>query len=132
MKKGLLFSLPLMMTASLFADEAAPARGQSMYQTLIMIGIALLFFYLILWRPEQKRRKKMNELRNHLSKGDRVTAMGIVGTVSSIKETTIILKMVDGAKIEVLKAAISEVQPATTEDSKHVDISSAETNGADS
>jgi len=133
MKKGLLFSLPLLASASLFADEAAPARGgQSMYQTLIMIGIALVFFYLILWRPEQKRRKKMNDLRTNLSKGDRVTAMGIVGTVAQIKDTTIILKMVDGAKIEVLKAAISEVQPGSSAEGKQVDISSAETNGADS
>lgn len=132
MKKGLLFTLPLFLSASLFADDAtAPARGQSMYQTLIMIGIALVFFYLILWRPEQKRRKKMESLRKNLSKGDRITAMGIVGTVTQIKEQTIIVKMVDGAKIEVLKGAISEVQPSTTE-SKQVDISSAETNGADS
>lgn len=132
MKKGLLFTLPLFLSASLFADEtAAPARGQSMYQTVIMIGIALVFFYLILWRPEQKRRKKMEGLRKNLSKGDRVTAMGIVGTVAQIKEQTIIVKMVDGAKIEVLKGAISEVQPSTT-DSKQVDISAAETNGADS
>ena len=132
MKKGLLFSLPFLLSVSLFADEAAaPARGQSMYQTLIMIGIALVFFYLILWRPEQKRRKKMANLRSNLSKGDRVTAMGIVGTVAQIKEQTVILKMIDGAKIEVLKGAISEVQPLNSE-SKQVDISSAETNGSDS
>ena len=35
--------------------------------------------------------------------------------VDKIKETTLILKMVDGAKIEVLKAAISDVQPGTEE-----------------
>ena len=137
MKKGLLSLLSLSLSAHLFADEASPAiRGsQSMYQTLIMIGIALLFFYLILWRPEQKRRKKMNDLRSNLSKGDRVTAMGIIGIVAQIKETTIILKMVDGAKIEVLKTAISEVQPlSSAEEDKHkqVDISSAETSKADS
>lgn len=132
MKKGLLFSLPLLMSASLFADEAATQRGQNMYQTFIMIGIALVFFYLILWRPEQKRRKKAESLRNSLAKGDRVTAMGIVGTVAQVKEGTVILKMVDGAKIEVMKAAISDVQSGAGQDGKQVDISSAETNGADS
>lgn len=112
MKKGLLLSLPLFLSASLFAEDAAPARGQNMYQTFIMIGVALLFFYLILWRPEQKRRKKMEQVRKTLAKGDRVTAMGIIGTVSSVKDSTVILKMVDGAKIEVVKGAITEVQPA--------------------
>lgn len=133
MKKSLALSFPLLTTASLFADEKAPARGQSMYQTFIMIGIALVFFYLILWRPEKKRRKKMEQQRNNLSKGDRVTAMGIVGTVFAIKETTLILKMVDGAKIEVLKAAISDVQPAaTSQESAQMETSSPKTNGAGS
>ncbi len=116
MKKGLLL-LPLFASATLFADEAAPAaREQNMWQTVIMIGIALLFFYLILWRPEQKRRKKMEKQRSSLSKGDRVTAMGIIGTVSRVDEKTVILKMVDGAKIEVIKGAITDVQPASSEE----------------
>ncbi len=131
--------LPFFMMASvpLFADEAAPAaREQSMWQTVIMIGIALVFFYFILWRPEQKRRKTMQKQREALKKGDRVTAMGIVGTVASIKDNTntVILRMVDGAKIEVVKAAITDVQPGTEEDAKkaekeegkRVDFSSTE------
>jgi len=131
MKKGHLLTLSLFLSTTLFADEAAAAPGQSMYQTFIMIGVALVFFYLILWRPEQKRRKKMEQLRTHLSKGDRVTAMGIIGTVAEIKEKTLILKMVDGAKIEILKAAISEVEPAS-QGSKQVDINSTENGKADS
>jgi len=74
----------------------------------------------------------MEQKRSNLSKGDRVTAMGIVGTVSQIKETTVILKMVDGAKIEMIKTAISNVEPAANQEGKQVEISSAETNGADS
>ena len=42
------------------ADSAAVAKGQDFYQTMIMVGIAVVFFYFILWRPEQKRRKKMD------------------------------------------------------------------------
>ena len=99
----------------------APPHEQGFEQTLIMIGIALLFFYLILWRPEQKRRKAMELQRNSLKKGDRVIAMGIVGTVVRIEENTLILRMVDGAKIEVLKAAINEVIPGTSDEVKRDD-----------
>ena len=45
---------------SLFAQAPAddiPVREQSMYQTFILLALALAFFYFILWRPEQKRRK---------------------------------------------------------------------------
>ncbi len=104
-----------MLTSSpLFAQEggeAAPAaRENSFWQTLIMIGIALVFFYFILWRPEQKRRKALEKQRSSLKMNDRVTAMGIIGTVAKIQDNTVILKMVDGSKIEVLKAAITDVQ----------------------
>lgn len=103
----------------LFADEAAPAAGgQSLTQTFVMIAVALVFFYFILWRPEQKRRKTMEQQRNSLKKGDQVTAMGIIGTVCTIKDTTIVLRMVDGAKIEFLKTAITDVRSGTEEDAK--------------
>ncbi len=97
-----------------FADgaSAAPQQGSFM-QTLVMIGVALLFFYFILWRPEQKRRKLMDQQRSAMKSGDKVTAMGIVGTVFKVQDTTVILKMVDGSKIEVLKAAITDVQPSS-------------------
>lgn len=125
MKKAFYLLAPLALSASLFAEEAAPAgRQQSMFQTLMMIGIALLFFYMILWRPEQKRRKKMKQQRESMRKGDRITAMGIVGTLDSMQDDTVILKMVDGAKIEVLKAAISDVKPASDSQKE------AQTNGA--
>lgn len=107
----------------LFGDdgEAMPGREQGLSQTLIMIGIALMFFYFILWRPEQKRRKAMEDQRSALKKGDRVTAMGILGTVVKIQEQTVILKMYDGSKIEVVKGAITDVIPGTEEDVKKAD-----------
>lgn len=114
MKNSLLFLLP---SATIFAQDAAPAPQSGITSTLIMIGIALVFFYFILWRPEQKRRKAAEQMRSSLKKGDKVTAMGIVGKVDRIQEQTVVLKMIDGAKIEVLKAAITDVQPGTEEDS---------------
>ncbi|MBU6384045.1 MAG: preprotein translocase subunit YajC [Verrucomicrobia bacterium] len=110
--KSLFFLAPV---AAMFAqDGGTPGGGIS--QTLIMIGIALVFFYFILWRPEQKRRKAAEQMRSALKKGDRVTAMGIIGRVEKIHDHTVVLKMVDGAKIEFLKAAITDVQAASEEE----------------
>lgn len=92
--------------------EGVPSPQQGMIQTVLMIGVAVLFFYLILWRPEQKRRKTLEDQRNKLKKGDRVIAMGIIGTVDKINQETVILKMVDGSKIEIVAAAITEVTSA--------------------
>ena len=94
--------------------EATPPVDQGFTQTLVMLAIAMVFFYFILFRPEQKRRKEIESQRNALKKGDRVIAMGIVGTVFKVQEETVILKMVDGAKVEMIKEAISEVAVAAT------------------
>ncbi len=134
-KTALALCAVLLSTGSLFADETAAApKDQNFMQTLMMIAIALVFFYFILWRPEQKKRKAMEQQRSALKKGDRVTAMGLIGTVFKIQEKTVILKMYDGSKIEILSAAITDVQPATEEeakkaekeDSKRVDFNSHE------
>ena len=60
----------------------------------------------------------MDEQRNTLKKGYRVTAMGIIGTVLRVQEQTVILKMYDGAKIEVVKGAITDVVPGSEEEAK--------------
>lgn len=122
--KKLVYSLiclqTFLLTSPLLAieEEPLPPREQGLWQTVIMIAIALLFFYFILWRPEQKRRKALEDQRTALKKGDRVTAMGIIGTVLRIQDQTVILRMYDGAKIEVLKGAITDVLPGTEEDIK--------------
>jgi preprotein translocase subunit YajC len=108
--KNLILLQLTLLPAFIFANEGdMPPRDNGIWQTVIMIGIAMFFFYFILWRPEQKRRKIIDEQRSAMKKGDKVTAMGIIGTVSKINDQTVILNMIEGAKIEVLKGAITEV-----------------------
>lgn len=121
MKKTLIPLLCLIFQAqSVFAagEASPPTPQQSIIQTFVMIGIAALFFYVILWRPEQKRRKALEEQRKSIKKGDRVTAMGIVGIVSKIDEHTLTLRNPDGSKIEVLKAAVTDVQAGGGDEEK--------------
>lgn len=105
----------IFLSSFLFGDNGGTGGG-NMTQTFVLIAVAALFFYFILWRPEQKRRKLMQEQRSSMKIGDKVTAMGIVGTVEEVKEETIVLKMIDGSsKIEFLKAAITDVKHPESE-----------------
>ena len=88
----------------------AQATESNASQTLILVGLTALFFYFIIWRPDQKRRKRMKYLREHLKKGDTVIAMGIRATVDEVNDRTVILKQIDGSKIEMIKGAISEIE----------------------
>lgn len=112
--KKMLTTLAVLGQVALCAEEGGSVPQNNMMQTFLMIGLALVFFYFILWRPEQKRRKAMEQQRAAMKKGDRVVAMGIVGRLDKILDKSVVLKMVDGSKIEVLTTAISEVQPDDT------------------
>lgn len=105
----------LLSASSLRAEDPVPGKEGGMTQTLMMLGMAVIFFYFILWRPEQKRRKKVEQQRSSMKVGDRVTAMGIVGTLAQILESTVIVKMVDGSKIEMVKSCITDVQSSASE-----------------
>lgn len=122
-KAFILCAFSFLMTSPLLAQDAgeAPPRDQGPWQMFIVLAMGLVFFYFILWRPEQKRRKMLEDQRNGLKKGDQVTAMGILGTVVRVNEHTIILRMVDGARIEFLKAAITDVRPGSEDDVKKAD-----------
>jgi preprotein translocase subunit YajC len=88
-------------------------QGGQFTQTIIMIGVALVFFYFLLWRPEQKRRKAAESMRSSLKKGDRVTAMAIVGVIEKVNEGSIIIKTADNTRLEMLKIAITDVVPGS-------------------
>ncbi|CAM0116844.1 preprotein translocase subunit YajC [Rhabdochlamydiaceae symbiont of Dictyostelium giganteum] len=104
-------------TAKGFLADGFNTQGQenNLPQTFLLFGFGILFFYFLLWRPEQKRRKAADKLRGSLKVGDRVVAMGIIGIVDKVQEDSIVLKMCDDSKIEMLKVAVSEVYPGTEE-----------------
>lgn len=116
MKKTFTFTTvpALCATASACAQTEPVSSNSNLMQMLFMIGFAVIFFYFIIWRPDQKRRKQMEQMRSSISKGDRVTVMGIIGTVDKIEKDTVILSLYQGSKMEVLKNAITEIQPSTT------------------
>jgi preprotein translocase subunit YajC len=103
--------LPLLMTAG--TPEAPNPITQ--FAPLIFIGV---IFYFLLIRPQQKQRKEQQKLIESLKTGDKVvTASGIHGLISNVKERTVLLKVADNVKIEIDKAAVATVVARSTEES---------------
>ena len=75
----------------------------------ILLFIPLL--YLLMIRPQQKRQKQWQQMLTGIKSGDRVTtAGGIRGTILSIKDESIIIRVPpDNLKLEVAKNAIASV-----------------------
>ncbi len=62
--------------------------GQALAQLLPLVVIFGLM-YLIMIKPQQKRKKQEEELRKSIAVGDEITTIGgIVGRVVSIKDDT--------------------------------------------
>jgi len=96
------------------APEAGGGSTSPFMQNLstpVLIFLIFAFTWFFLIRPQQKEEKKKKEMLSTLKKGDPVvTHSGILGTVVSIKESTIILNVGDGTKMEFLRSAVSAVR----------------------
>ena len=72
----------------------------------------MIFFFVIMWvlliRPQRKKQREHDNLVKNLKAGDRVVASGMVATVVTIKDDTVMLRSGD-AKLEVLRHAVTEV-----------------------
>ncbi len=103
---SLLTALPVMMAAP--ANGAAPAGG--MFTTFITFGLIILIFYFLIIRPQKRKEKQTKDMLSMLKKGDKVSTIGgIRGTVLSVREATIVVKVDDATKIEFSKGAVANV-----------------------
>ncbi len=86
--------------------------------TILPLILVIAVFYFLMIRPENKRKKQAEEMRNSLTVGDEITTIGgIVGTICAVKENTIVMETgADRVRIEFTKWAISNrgVQAAET------------------
>ncbi len=100
-----------------FLALAAPSgEGQSgggqgaMMMNFLFIGMMVLVFYLLIWRPNSQRQKKHKEMLGNIKKGDKiVTNGGLYATVLNVKEDRLVCTIADGVKIEVARNAVSGV-----------------------
>ena len=80
-----------------------------MFGILPFVLVFVIMYYVIL-RPQMKRQKEQARLVSALKTGDRVvTASGIHGLISNVKDTTVIVKVADNVKIEMEKTSVTNV-----------------------
>ena len=86
-----------------------------MGSSVIMIVAMIAIFYFLLIRPENKRKKEAEQLRNALKVGDSIiTIGGICGTVVDVKEDRFVIETsADRVRVEFQKWALSSNETAT-------------------
>lgn len=85
-----------------------------MTEMILMLVAMIAIFYFLMIRPENKRKKEAEEMRNSLSNGDSITTIGgIVGTVVDVKEDKFVIETsADRVRIEFCKWALSTNETA--------------------
>jgi preprotein translocase subunit YajC len=98
-----------------FFIEDAMAQSAAVGPDLMgMLPLVLIFavFYFLLIRPQQKKQKEHKALVEALAVGDEVvTAGGVLGKVTELKEQFVRIEISDGVVITSQRQTISQVLP---------------------
>ena len=77
---------------------------------ILIIGV----FYLLVMRPQQKKRRAQQEKLSTVQPGDKImTTAGVFGTVASVGDDKFDLEIAPGVRVTMIKAAISQIVTET-------------------
>jgi len=94
-----------METFLIFFQGGLGALGGLLPMVLI-IGV----FYMLMIRPQQKRQRQLQETISSLKVGDRVvTNGGIIGTITTVRDSSFFIRSADKTILEVARTAIAGI-----------------------
>src|SRR6056297_3025395 len=105
-----LFANAVVLMGAPQGGAAGGSTSGQMMTTFVTFGLVILIFYFLIIRPQNKKQKETQKMIAALKKGDRVATIGVIrGTVTSVKEQTVVVKVDDNSKIEFSKNAVASV-----------------------
>ena len=77
---------------------------------MLPIVLIIAVFYFLLIRPQQKRQRQLQETISTLKIGDRVvTTGGIIGVITTVRDTSFIIRSADKSILEIARSAIAGI-----------------------
>jgi preprotein translocase subunit YajC len=107
---GLLISVLIFIGGCLpQADgQAAESNPNSTWYMIAFLVVIFALFYFVMIRPQRKRQKEQQTMIAELQKGNKViTAGGIYGTIESISEDSVVIKVESGTTLRVNKGSVA-------------------------
>jgi preprotein translocase subunit YajC len=100
-----------MFISPAFAQSTGASGAAGLSTQLLFPMMILVIFYLLLWRPQQKKMKDHRAMLEALRRGDQVvTSGGIVGKVTKVMEDGMVeVEVAEGVKVKVVKSTIGQV-----------------------
>lgn len=101
--------IDLINTTILFArTDQQPGGNPGTFFLIMILMFGAMWFLLI--APQRKKQKELQKMIGELQTGDEVlTAGGIYGVISNVKDDRFVVKIADNTKIEINKSFIQSV-----------------------
>jgi preprotein translocase subunit YajC len=89
----------------IFQGGIGGAIGPLMPMLLIFV-----VFYFLLIMPQKKKQRALQEKIANLKAGDRiVTTGGIIGKISEVRESSLLIRSADKSMLEVARSAVADL-----------------------
>jgi len=90
-------------------------NGQSLSSLLVLVGF-LIFFWLVIIRPQTRERRRWEQMIAGLKRGQAVvTRGGIHGVITDMRDNLVRLRVAENVEITLSKSAIAEVEKGKVE-----------------
>jgi len=90
------------MTVMRFLIEGDSGAGGEIWTWVIMLGALAFIFYFLMLRPQKKERQRHQRMIESLRKNDKIVTMGgIHGTVVSVKENIVVMRIDDNSDVKL-------------------------------
>jgi preprotein translocase subunit YajC len=87
-----------------------PTENPSIVQLIFPYAVIAGIFYFLVFRPQKEKQNQMKATIAAAKKNDQiVTNSGIHGTIVNVKDTTVVIRIDDNARMEIDKEAIATV-----------------------
>ncbi len=101
------FSFLILISKTAFAQAVPASTPSSMEAFLLPLVFMMGIFYLLVWRPQQKRGKEQAAMLTSLKRGDEViTSGGIYGKIAGLTDKVLTLEIADNVKIKILRTQV--------------------------
>ena len=85
-------------------------QGFGALAQVLPIVLIIAVFYFLLIRPQQQRQRQLQETISNLKAGDRVvTTGGVIGIITTVRDTSFIIRSADKTILEIARSAIAGI-----------------------
>ena len=99
------------MISPAFAQTPGAGGGTDLLGFLVPMILVFGIFYLLVFRPQQRKMKDHQSMIDAVKRGDTVvTSGGIIGRVLRVSDGELRLEIAENVQIRVLKGSVAEVR----------------------